>query len=452
MIEVMVSALLVAIIAVAMFNGFDAAGRATADERAHAQADALAQQDEDRLRGKQISQLSGLSETHTVTYNGTEYTITSKAKFVSDATANESCSGNESADYIQTTSEVGWRALKSRPKVVETGVIAPHIGGSLHVQVINANGSGVAGMTVVATGPSPSTGTETATTGPNGCVIFGSVEPGEYKVTTYQTGYVEKNGNSEPPTSEQSATISNGTTTDKEFEFDLAGEQRVKFVGKAAAGTETGDTFVIFNTSMTQFRPFGTAETYNTTLATPKTVFPFTSAYTVYAGSCEADDPAGVKSSNVDVTNIVPAGSYAEATVTEPPVNIAVWSGKSSSSPGQLIEKAQVWVEDTGCKTVIRKPEKTETNASGALPHPGLPFGKFKLCVTGGVNGGKNGGTTGLAKGRKYTTTFTNETASGPSGTWTNGGNSGSPATANIYMESGAATSPGTFENASSCP
>ena len=450
MIEVMVSALLVAIIAVAMFNGFDAAGRATADERAHAQADALAQQDEDRLRGKQISQLSGLNETRTVTYNGTEYTITSKAHYVSDATSSESCSAEgESADYIQTSSEVGWRALKSRPKVVETGVIAPHIGGSLLVQVTNANGNGVAGMTVVETGPSPSTDKETATTGANGCVIFGSVEPGTYNVTTYQTGYVEKNGNSEPPASERSVTVTNGTTARKEFEFDLAGEQRVKFAGKAAAGTETGDTFVIFNTSMTKFRPFGTVETYNTALATPKTVFPFTSAYTVYAGSCEADDPAAVKSSNVDVTNIVPAGGPAESTVTVPPVNIAVWSGKNSSSPGKLIESAQVWVEDTGCKTVVRK---TETNPSGALAHPGLPFGKFKLCVTGGGSGGKNGGTTGLAKNRKYTTTFTNETASGPSGTWTNGGNSGSPATANIYMESGAATSPGTLENASSCP
>jgi len=43
LIEVMVSAMLVALIVVATLNGFDVTNRLTADERSHAQADALAQ-------------------------------------------------------------------------------------------------------------------------------------------------------------------------------------------------------------------------------------------------------------------------------------------------------------------------------------------------------------------------------------------------------------------------
>ena len=51
LIEVLASAVLVALIVVAMFNGFDSASRASAGERSRAQADALAQQAEDQLRG-----------------------------------------------------------------------------------------------------------------------------------------------------------------------------------------------------------------------------------------------------------------------------------------------------------------------------------------------------------------------------------------------------------------
>jgi len=454
LIEVMVSALLVGLIMIAMFNGFDVANRATADERAHAQADVLAQQDEDRLRGFQISELSAFHETRTVTYKegtgtGTVYTITSKAQFISDATGTESCTaGAASADYIQTTSEVTWPALKARQPVVETGLIAPHLGGSLLVKVLDANGKGVSGMTVKATGPSPSTNVETGTTGANGCVIFGSVEPGEYKVTTFQTGYVEKNGNSEQPTSEQVATVTNGSTTTKSFEFAQAGELEVSFTGATPA---EGDTFVAFNTGLTTFRPFGAAEAYKSTLLSglPKTIFPFSSNYTVYAGKCESDNPETINKVIVDSSVLVTPGSTAKVSVTVPPVNIQVMSGKSSVSPGLAIENATVKVTDTGCGTV----RSFKTNAGGSLPRPGLPFAKYSLCVTGGASGGNHGATTGLAANRKYTTApFVNDTATGPSGlaSMTNGGASGGFAV--IYMENGAATSPGKLEAGSSCP
>ena len=54
----MVSAILIALIVVAMFNGFDFTSRASASERSRAQADALAQQAEDKLRGLPVSSLS----------------------------------------------------------------------------------------------------------------------------------------------------------------------------------------------------------------------------------------------------------------------------------------------------------------------------------------------------------------------------------------------------------
>src|ERR1700734_4137504 len=50
LIEVVISALLVAIIAIGTLAGFDSAGRATTDERQHNQATLLAEQDEELLR------------------------------------------------------------------------------------------------------------------------------------------------------------------------------------------------------------------------------------------------------------------------------------------------------------------------------------------------------------------------------------------------------------------
>lgn len=449
LIEVMISALLVALIVVATLTGFDVTNRATADERSHAQATVLAQQDEDRLRGLQVSQLSGISETREVIYNGTHYTIKSTAKFVSDASGTESCTAAAaSADYIQTVSEVGWPALKSRPKVVETGLIAPRLGGSLLVQVFDASGNGVPGMTVKATGPAPSIGLETGTTNAKGCVVFGSVEPGEYKVTTLQTGYVEKNGNSEPPSSEQGATVINGSTTKKEFQFDKGGELTVSFAGGPPA---EGDTWVAFNTGLTTFRSFPTVvekEKYYPTVTSPKTLFPFSSPYVVYAGSCESDDPHAINNAIKDPEVTVPAGSLANATVTVPPIKIKVYSGKSKASQGKLIENAVARLEDTGCKTI----RESKTNVTGSLPHPGVPFGKYSLCITGGALGGNNGATKGLAKKRKYTTAVTNDTAAGPSGlaAMTNGKEEGGFAI--IYMENGAPISPGSLEAGEKCP
>lgn len=406
LIEVMMSALLVALIVVATFNGFDVTGRVTADERSHAQADVLAHQDEDRLRGLQVSELSGLSQTSEVTYNGTVYTIKSTAKFVSDATGSESCTGESvSADYIQTTSEVSWPALKSRPKVVETGLIAPRLGGSLLVQVTDASGKGTSGMTVVATGPSPSKGTETATTGTNGCVIFGSVEPGDYEVTTYQGGYVEKDGNSEPPTSEQSATVINGSTTKKAFEFDRGGELVVKF--ETAGVKSKGDAFLAFNTGMTtpSYRTFGTVGTQVETITTPKTLFPFSSSpsYVVYAGNCLADEPEANNKAIKDPTATLAPGGSATVTVPIPPIKIKVMNGEKAGKEGAAIEASGTLI-DTGCeKESVESKRVIKTNSKGELPSPGMPYGSYSLCVTAVVGG----------KGKKLTKTFQSKEAAG---------------------------------------
>ena len=62
LLEVVISALLVALIAVGTFAGLEGAGRASADERTHAEATKLAQLDEERLRGLTTTQLAELAQ------------------------------------------------------------------------------------------------------------------------------------------------------------------------------------------------------------------------------------------------------------------------------------------------------------------------------------------------------------------------------------------------------
>ncbi len=113
MIEVIMSALIVALIAVGTLTGFDSASRATGNERAHNQATLLAAQDEDRLRGLNVTELEQLGvSSRTVTENGTTFTIKSSAQYVSASSEELTCeTSGGGANYLQTTSTVSWPGI-----------------------------------------------------------------------------------------------------------------------------------------------------------------------------------------------------------------------------------------------------------------------------------------------------------------------------------------------------
>jgi type II secretory pathway pseudopilin PulG len=470
LLEVLVSAILVALIVVAMFNGFDSASRASASERSRAQADALAQQAEDQLRGLSTAALSTLEakpRVEEVTQNGTKYTITSTAQYVTDATATVSCNSTAtSGSYIRTTSTVTWGSLGVRKPVIESSIISPPPGSALIVQVTNAASEGVAGMSVVATGPAPATTLTTLTTAASGCATM-ALLPGEYAINVSQSGYVDQNWyaeSSKDPSSIHSVYLTAENTIKEPFSFDQAGTIEAEFSTESASSE--GDSFVAFNTGMSPpaYRQIGKLETYEKKIKSSATVFPFagTGKYSVYAGTCEQNNPHTVNPANPQPSSVLVLRGkpVLDKEVIQPPINIRVMSGTKagSSTEGLKIENA------TGTLVEPNEPEgcgathKFTTTKEGALPHPGMPFAEYTLCVTGGVSGGNNGSTKGLAKEQKYTTTFENNTAAGPSGlaTMTNGGVVEEPVTkkkvAVIYMGSGAPTSHGKLESGSSCP
>jgi Tfp pilus assembly protein PilV len=425
LIEVMVSAVLVALIVVGTFSGLDSTNKATALQRARSQADALAEHAEEQLRSEPIKRLVELTESHpleeTVKENGSTYTIVSTAEYIEDKNATKSCNTSISAkaDYLQTTSKVTWKALlNSKGELVgkpveESGIISPPAGSALIVQV-QESGTALPGALVAAKGPSPATTSYELETSANGCAIL-AVPPGEYNIYASKSGYVDPNGypnthEDESGSVTRSVYIPAENTSKVGYNLGLAGTLAVSFTGSTPA---EGDSFVAFNTGMTTFRPFPkpfTPGSYSTTVTSPPTIFPFTTKYTVYAGTCEADLPTkNGGSSNPEI--LVEPGKTAAVSVPLPPVNFVV---KSGIKAGTAAEEGHV-MEAKGSTTdgCTSKRTLVTSSGTGGPTRPGLPYGKYEICV-----GGKIG-----AVEKKWVGTFENNSATGPtSTTWTNGG------------------------------
>jgi len=401
LIEVVISALLVGLIVIATLAGFDQTQRASVEEQRHAQADALAQQDQDRLRGLSVAALlgSGLSPAP-VTLDRARYTIVSSAQFVSDTGGTPSCtpSGTNNADYVKTTSTVTWASMGARKPVVEESLIAPPAGGSLVVQVLDSQNppQPVANTSVTATGTAVgTTSSATATTSAAGCAIFGGLGVGPYTVSASQAGpppWVDSNWNPAPT---QSATVSGGTTYHNSFAMAQAGGMSATFatnvpgVGQLASRQ---DRFVAYSPGMTSAATVGAAGQYQATVSSSLQAFP--TSYTVYAGSCTADLPGSAENpQSVTVTpgQISTPPGNPPAPLKVPAVLVHVYSGSGSGSPGSQVNQPLQDVTVTDACNVKRRysgAALTAPNGStGALVDPGEPYGRLTVCGDANIGG-----------------------------------------------------------------
>jgi hypothetical protein len=324
MIEVVIATLIVALIGAAVFVGFGAVAHVAGGQRHEVQANTLAQQDEERLRGLSAIELSASSpsagcpttvglygnECYTENIDGEPYTITSTSKFVSASSGNVSCalSGSGTADYIETASTVRWGANNDgRPPVVVHSLVSPPAGGGVITSAENAAGAGLAGVTITVQGPGTSTATQTLVTDSTGCAVFAGLVGGTYTVTASDNGYVNNVGATNPT---QSVTVVPGIATPplSPFQLDKAAVQAT-FVTSIDDGPLTPvnwDTFTVSNSNETQ--TFGTVGTYSSTLSSGA-LYP--ASYSAYAGNCTTDDPGG----STGTTGLTGA-TYTDPTVT----------------------------------------------------------------------------------------------------------------------------------------
>jgi Tfp pilus assembly protein PilV len=129
LIEVLVSAIVLVIVAAGAFTAFSAGTRATALERNRARANALAEQELERVRALRIGDLSSLNLTRTLSADGTTYTINSLSQFLTEIATTSTCaSGAGSRDYLRLTASVTWPNMGPHPAVTASTIVSPPSG------------------------------------------------------------------------------------------------------------------------------------------------------------------------------------------------------------------------------------------------------------------------------------------------------------------------------------
>jgi hypothetical protein len=431
LLEVVISALLVGLIAVGTFSAFDAAGKSTEGTRAHAQATVLAQQDEERLRGLTTTQLAQLGSVETAraengdcleqisgawhywskgstslcenptglsgtAYSATVFTVTSSASYVAAEKGTEkaafTCEKTAgAASYLQTTSSVSWPSLgKTRPPVSQSGIVTVPTSGVLLVKVLNQNNEPIEGATVTVTG----TGVNiTQTTPTTGCVTFGGLPAETVEVDAFKSPWVDKQGKSPPPA--VPAPISTTSITEKTFYLGEPGEIIATFESNGVTAGVTSDTFYALQTEMTSPHDYvaGATGTYVSSVTMTgvegKGLFPFEKVgkpageapYTVFAGDCEANNPAKVTETGEkikDRTVQVNPNGEPPVKVEVPPVNLTVYEG-TSAAKGNALEGAEyAYITNKGCSTSTA----TAQNYTGTVPY------QHKVAISTGTNKG----------------------------------------------------------------
>ena len=316
LVEVVVATFMVGLIAMSL-SGLQAAGRTAQDQRVRSQAAALAQQDQERMRGMTADQLAKLSQTRTVTVEGTVFTITSTGTFIGQASGASSCSG-AGADYAKVISSVNWSNNK-RTAVVEQSVITPPAGGSFLTKTVDQNGAALPGVTSTVQGTDQNTDStrRVAVSDAEGCAVFPGLTVGDYDVTATRSGYVDPDGNSAPTTA---ATATGGNTSSSQFTMGIPGAVTAIFSTTLNGVTLTDQlapSISWFNNGMATYKSRSVASPA-TAIASNAIMFPFITGgpgnyngnYAVWAGRCTSATPPAVPSPDAR-----PAGHKGLATV-----------------------------------------------------------------------------------------------------------------------------------------
>jgi Tfp pilus assembly protein PilV len=386
LIEVLVSALLVVLVASGVYLGLDAASATSGINKRRSVSSELAQQDQDRMRSMTVNDLSNYRDTRTATVASIDYTIDSRASWVTDSTGSASCtSGAAGANYLNITSTVTWPTMTVPPVTVES-IVAPPVGsftsdqGSIAVQVRDRNGAGVPGVTVSLSGAR----NYTDVTNAQGCVLWGYLPAGNYDVDVAKTGYVDPQGVQQPT---KPVGVVGAATNTVAFDYDLGGRIQADYESWSGGAPvpANGTEFTAVSSHLTvPLSPFGDGAPHAS--FTSGLVFPFTDPYGVYAGNCAGADPLA-NGQPAALAQVNPGATVVVA-VREPPVNLRVMNGALP------VANATVKLTGTGSGCGALPPRTTAAN--GYLVDPAYPYGTYSACVQ--------------AAGRAQTVTLTSAT------------------------------------------
>ncbi len=381
LVELLVASMLVAIVSVGVYTAIVGSSRGAANDRHRSIAAALGSQDQERMRALKATDLSNYRLSRPVIVAGTTYTVDSRGQWVSDSSGLLSCSsGSSAANYLHITSTVTWPGMGALKPIAIRSLVAPPSGslaanqGSLAVKITDQANNPISGLALNLGSPAGISDS----TDSSGCAVFASIDAGNYPLTFSQAGYVDVGGNNSVSKTES---VTASTTTTDNILYAQAGAIAVSFdtkEGSNPAQAAQAQTLTVSHSNLPApgrrtFDPAGVA--HDTIDATG--LFPFTSGYGVYAGSCANNDPLvydpNYYQSNPGLVTVAPGGSYA-VTVRQPALRIRTRRNGTNYSGADVLVK----LTSSGCTETF--PHQT-SDASFALPKPAFPFGTYQVCA-----------------------------------------------------------------------
>jgi len=389
------AALVVALIAAAIFTGFSTVSDLAGASRHQGEAGQLAQQDEQRLRGLSVAQLvssepSGSNTpaaaasygnaSYQQTIDGETYTVTSSARFVSASSGSFSCStgGTGSADYIATDSEVTWaNSNDNRAPVQDHSLIAPVTGGTIIGAVQDnynpLNVVAVPGGTITIEGPSPSVATQSAQTDSSGCAVFTGLAAGAYTVTANAPAGYSFGSNA----TQQAVTLTNDGSETTLFHVAQLATINATFQTVINGGAPVAipfDTFSLEGSPPTSYGTQGSYVSPPTTVSTGAALYPSSSTgYDAYAGTCSADDPGAAKDTSVPALG---DGATTAITINVPSMLLGLTTNYSNSG-------GTAWINDY-------PPSSTLVYSGSGWSHQTNQSGDYNSDETDGSNAGNS--------------------------------------------------------------
>ncbi|WP_028065443.1 type IV pilus modification PilV family protein [Solirubrobacter soli] len=427
MIEVIVSAVVLAIVALAVLSGIDGAQGSSAREKARAVAGALAEQDQERMRSMSVETLRAVPQMAPQTIDGATYTIKSEAQWVTDDTGGTPACGNSSnnAEYFHITTTVTSAITGTRiPPVKIDSLVSPSVAysqshGTIGAKIVDRNGNGLAGIAVSGTGPS-ALGTQV--TDQNGCVLWRSVDVGAYTITLSQSGFCDELGNTNVS---RDQTVSANTVSFVTVRYDRCSSSIVN-VRTYQPGTalSTSSTLASKAREITDISSNGSLKTWTPASGTSASTFTLTnlfpypsSPYGFFTGECQYQSPAKLGATDYFTTTNPGASITADpsrpnqpAYVYQPPLNMRVTrnSAGTSFAVGSIdvvftLVKPAAFASDTCTDEVFKytvmdypptgwgtRPSSPNyygyVSQDSTTYDPGLPYGNYTICLRDKTN------------------------------------------------------------------
>jgi Tfp pilus assembly protein PilV len=342
LVEVIVSAVLLLILALGTLSLVDGSQNASAQQRSKGIASNLAHQALDRVRQSKFTTATNFTTTATpVPVDGRSYVVTTtgvwSSAIGSTTTCTTSTSGNP-GQYLKVSASVTWTAMGKVAPVTADTLITPRPGevstttGTYMITVLTAAGLPLAGASVTMN-------STTLTTSAAGCVAFTGLAPGTYTTSYSKTGgYVATTG---AGTGYYDAVVTKGNASSKTVQLDLAAKiSPINF--KREDNTTPLPTWGSYSFSSNQgadfLKPYYGAT--GTSLTSSATLFPFIGGYQVYAGDCVGNNPTFYNST---FATSFPASAVAPG----PGVTTAVsaYMRKVSAKVTSVAKNTSVWVD-----------------------------------------------------------------------------------------------------------